>query len=174
MLPNKIQAGVTLDIPITLTEYPAPDWTLTVIMRGPGSIDLAAAQDENQHVLTETAIETQSWQPGDYWYAVRVTDGTDVIQLDEGTVTVSADLAQASEGFDGRSHAERTLEAIEAVIEKRASIDQLRYKINNRELERMQPSDLFRFRDYYKNLVNRERMAKKGQSLLGRKVLVRF
>lgn len=42
-----------------------------------------------------------------------------------------------SENTDLRNYAQKTLTALEAVIEGRASLDQERYCINNRELYRM-------------------------------------
>jgi hypothetical protein len=61
-----------------------------------------------------------------------------------------------------------------AVIEGRATRDQERYRINNRELQRTPISDLIRLRDRYREEARRERAAAKGQSLLGRRVLTRF
>ena len=54
---------------------------------------------------------------------------------------------------------QRTLEAIEAVIEKRASIDQERYKINNRELWRTPIPELLVMRDRYRSELRRLKAA---------------
>jgi hypothetical protein len=68
----------------------------------------------------------------------------------------------ASAGFDGSTHAQRTLAAIEAVLEKRATRDQEKYSINNRELSRTPISDLLLLRDRYKTQVRMELKAKRG------------
>lgn len=174
VIPDQITAGLTLDLRVTLTAYPAPDWELSVILRGPQPIDLAATADGNQHHIEVDAATTASWEAGAYWYSARVTDGTSVYQVDEGTVTVNPDLAAVSGSYDGRGHVERVLSAIEAVIEGRATKDQMRYKINNRELERTPIGDLLQLRSQYQTELRRLRMAEKGQSLLGRQVLARF
>lgn len=173
-LPNEIAAGVTLEIPITLTAYPASGWTLTLALRGPDAIDLTATADGDAHVLEADAATSAAWSPGRYWFSLRVTDGTDVVEIDSGEAEILPDLSAQAAGYDGRSHAQRVLTAIEAVIEGRASKDQERYRINNRELQRTPISDLIRLRDRYREEARRERAAAKGQSLLGRRVLARF
>ncbi|PKG51261.1 hypothetical protein CXF87_10240 [Halomonas sp. MES3-P3E] len=158
---------------LALTAYPAPDWSATLILRGAQSIDLASQPDGKLHTFTTAADVTASWKPGDYWYSLRVTDGTEVYEVETGTLTVDPDLAAVSE-FDGRTHAERTLQAIEAVIEGRASKDQDSYRINNRELRRTSISQLLKLRDVYRQEVRRLRASRRGKDTLGRQVLARF
>lgn len=175
ILPNTFRAGTTFEQTVTTTAYPATEWSMRVSLRGPQAIDIIGGSDENIHTINANASTTANWPAGNYWYSVRVTntDG-DVVELESGQIEILPDLTLVTGEYDGRTHAERVLEAIEAVIEKRATMDQRRYKINNRELERMLPSDLLRLRDYYRDAVRRERMAKKGQSLFGRLIRVRF
>lgn len=174
LLPNSITAGLTLDVPITLTAYPAPIWSLSVILRGPHSIDLIATASDPQHLIQVDATTTAAWLPGGYWFSVRVSDGANVHEVDQGTLTIKPDLAAMPEGYDGRIYAEKVLDAIEAVIQGRATKDQQKYKINNRELERTPIGDLLKLRSTFKEEVRRAKAAAKGQSLLGRNVMVRF
>ena len=55
-----------------------------------------------------------------------------------------------------RSHANVVLDAIEAVIENRATIDQQSMAIAGRSLSRMSIDDLLNFRNQYKNEYLRE------------------
>lgn len=174
ILPEAITAGVTLDHAVTLTAYPAPDWALELILRGPGQIDLIAADDGTQHRFGASAGVTADWVPGVYWYSLRATQGAEVALVDEGQLTVRPDLATITGPHDGRSHAERVLTAIEAVIEGRAAIDQQRYVINNRELWRTPIADLLLLRTKYRDELRQMKAAARGQSLLGRQVKVRF
>lgn len=176
ILPSKFTAGTTFTQTVTTTAYPATDWSMRVLLRGPQPIDIVGGSDQNIHTLDASATETASWPAGVYWYSVRVTNADgDVVELESGKIEILPDIATIGGEYDGRSHAEKTLEAIEAVIEKRATIDQRRYRINNRELERMLPSDLMRFRDYYKDIVRKEQASKKrGQTLFGRLIRARF
>lgn len=174
-IPDTITAGLTLRVCVALTAYPASDgWALTLHMRGSQSIDLTGTADGDAHLIAADAATTGEWVAGTYWATLRGTDGTDVVEIDSGQIRVETDLAQVAGQYDGRGHVEKVLEAIEAVIEGRATKDQERYRINNRELQRTPLSDLMLLRDKYRTEARRARAASKGQSLLGRKVSVRF
>lgn len=73
----------------------------------------------------------------------------------------------------GLDHIHRVLESIEAVIEKRATIDQERYTINNRELWRTPIPQLLELRDRYRAELRRAMAAKSG-GLFNQAVRVRF
>lgn len=167
ILPDKIGAGLTFSTLVTKTAYPAPLWALTIVLRGPSVIDLASTAEGTQHRISANAAVTANWVPGNYSYSVRATDGVDVFEIESGQLKVEADLVNAAAGHDSRTHAERTLEAIEAVIEKRASVDQERYRINNRELYRTPIPDLLKLRDLYRAEVRQQKAASRGQNLFG-------
>lgn len=170
-----LKAGVTLDLYVTDTLHPAPTWTMTASLRGPSAIDLTSVASNNQHRFNESHETTSNWIPGEYWYQVFVTDGTDRFTVDEGQVLIKADLSVIDGAFDGRSHVERVLETIEAVIEGRATKDQERYRIKDRELYRTPMSELLTLRDKYRAELRRQQSAKRrGQSLLGRAIKYQF
>lgn len=174
-LPTTIPAGLTFSRRYTLTAYPADDgWVLSVLMRGPSTINLTGTADGVQHVVSADAVTTEAWAPGVYAYSVRVAKGADKFEVDAGTVQVMADLAGVINGADMRSHAAKVLAAIEAVLEKRATLDQERYTINNRELWRTPIADLLKLRDVYRLEVRREQAAQCGKSLFGATVRVRL
>lgn len=172
-IPQEITAGVTLEFRLTLTAFMPPDHTLTWHLRGPGAHDIEATHDGDQHVFSVPASETAAWDPGRYWYALRAAKGDEVHEVADGQVSVLVDLTQAEAGFDNKTHVEKVLAAIEAVIEGRAAIDQQMYMINNRQLQRTSIDQLLRLRRKYRNELGRIRMAERGQGL-GRLVKVRF
>ena len=171
--PSYIVAGTTFDKIIVLTAYPAPDWELTAILRGSESIDLTAEPDGTNHHFIIAADITKTWSPGEYWYSLRSTDGDVVVEVEAGKTTIKPNLALIADGYDGRSHVERVLVAIEAVLEKRATIDQERYTINNRELWRTPIPDLLVLRDRYRAELRRMNAARVG-GLFDQHVRVRF
>lgn len=173
-IPQTITAGTTLAFTLALTAYPADEWQASLHVRGAVSIDLSGTPDGALHAFSASAGDTSEWPPGHYWFALRMSRGDEVIEIEAGTLRVLPDLAAADADFDGRSHAERTLEAIEAVIEGRASKDQDSYRINNRELRRTSISQLLRLRDVYRAEVAREKAKRRGRDTLGRPVLARF
>lgn len=172
-IPHEITAGVTVEFRLTLPAFMPPDWALTLYLRGPEVHDVEAAHDGDQHLFSVAASETASWEPGAYWYALRASDGAEVHEIDDGRIEVLPDLSQAASGYDGKTHVEKVLAAIEAVIEGRATIDQQMYMINNRQLMRTQISQLLQLRREYKNELVRLKRAERGQGL-GRLIKVRF
>lgn len=142
-------------------------------MRGPGVIDLVATGILETHTFEAAASVTAAWVVGSYWFEVRASDGSDVVRLAFGETKVAQDMASAPAGYDGRSHAQRVLAAIEAVIEGRASVDQESYSINNRSLSRTPIADLLKLRDRYRSEVNAALALKSGGGF-GRIHRVRF
>lgn len=178
ILPPTIAAGVTFERCATLADYPAPTWVLTAHLRGPAVIDLTATADGLAHEFTVLASATSAWVAGVYQYVLRATNGADVRQVEAGQLEITADLVAAANPSDLRTHARRVLDAIEAVLEKRATLDQERYVIEGangrRELWRTPMGDLLKLRDTYRAEVRREDAAARGKSLWGPAVRVRF
>lgn len=173
-LPNQITAGLSWQAVVGLDAYPADTWQLTLLLRGPQAIDIAATAKQSQHQFNLTATTTKDWAAGQYWYVLRVNNDTETIEIERGEVEILADFATLPAGFDGRSPNEMALSAIEAVIAKRATLDQERYRINNRELYRTSIADLLKLKAHYRHLVKQERAKKSGKSSFGRQVIVRF
>ena len=175
-LPTAITAGLSFETTIALSDYPAPTWDLSLYLRGPVNADIAATDDSTSHKLTIPAATSEDFTAGQYWYSLRVTDGTDTFEIEKGTINVLPDLLSKEAGYDGRSQAEIALAAIDAVLANRATMDQERYRINNRELYRTNIGDLLKLRSYYAAIVSRERQAgaSGGVRTFGRALPVRF
>lgn len=175
MIPDTFAAGTTFTALVTALAYPADEWSATLILRGPAQIDLIGTAEGVQHRFTASAAVTAEWVPGRYTWAIRATREGETVQIDSAQIVVGVDLAALEAPQDMRTHARRVLDAIEAVIENRATTDQQRYTINNRELWRTPISELLMLRSRYRDEVRREEQAKRGgQSLLGRNIKVRF
>ena len=175
IFPDSFAAGLTFNVLAASLAYPAgAGWTLTAMLRGPSSIDITSTQDANQHRFNATAAVTAAWTPGLYSYAIRATLGGDVEQIESGHITIEADMATVTPGTEIRTHAAIVLANIEAVLEKRATQDQQRYSINNRELWRTPIADLLLLRNTYRAIVRQETNSERGRSIFGRSVRVRF
>lgn len=170
ILPDSIPAGLTFQARAILAAYPVGDWVLTLALRGASKIDLTATVDGTAHVFDASAATTAGWLPGTYWYTVRATGEDGVFEVERGSLSITPDIAAAGDQFDGRTHARKVLDAIDAVIEKRATQDQLRYVINNRELWRTPLPELMKFRALYAGMVKREEARAKGKSIFGQQV----
>ncbi len=110
-----------------------------------------------------------------YWsaYLIRVSDSQRV-QIDDGETTVEAN--RALDPSDTRSHAQRTLDAIQAVIEGRATEDVQSYTIGGRQINKMGPDDLIRWKNHYRQEVEAEQNAARRRNGLPSKntINVRF
>ncbi|WP_314190424.1 hypothetical protein [Paracoccus yeei] len=175
VIPDKIVAGTTFDRLVTATAYPSSEWSARLLLRGPMAIDLVAVADGAAHRFAASAGMTADWPPGRYRWAIRVSRDDDLVEVDSGEVVIGADIDALPAGHDPRGHARKVLDAIEAVIEGRATIDQQKYTINNRELWRTPIADLLLLRSRYREEVRREaQVGRAGQSLLGRQIKVRI
>lgn len=174
IIPAKISAGLTFSAVAALSAYPAPAWSMTLALRGPASIDLEATADGTSHALAATAEETGAYPPGLYRYSLRALYNGVVREIEHGTINVLADLVQLQPGTETRSHARIVLDNIQAVIEKRATQDQQKYTINNRELWRTPIADLLKLKNLYLALVRQEEKAASGKNTFGLNVRMRL
>lgn len=178
-------AGDTLDFLTTVADYPATDgWTLKfrLVPRdaagAPIVITAGAAGDDYR---TQIGPEvTATYAAADYSWTSWVEKSGARYGVDQGIVTVLPDPATVAPGYDNRSHARKVLEAIEAVIEKRATHGQAETEVHtsagSRRLRHMTVEELFVLRDRYAAMVRAEDQAE--QARLGyrvpTKLMVRF
>lgn len=159
-----------------LTDYPAGTWSLRYrFANAASSFEVTATADGGAFAVAVAPETTATTEPGRYAWRAYVSDGTDRYTVGEGETVVLPDLeaVPAGVGVDTRSHAVRVLEAIEAVLERRATKDQMSMAIQGRQLSRTPIADLLLLRDTYRAEVSRERMA--AQSGAGRaRYFVRF
>lgn len=174
--PIQARAGDTWEWTKDYPDYPASTWTLSyVFYNSSGVIQIAASADGDTHTIDVAPATTTAYTAGRYDWTASVTDGTDVYQVGSGVTQVLPDLSSAT-SYDGRSHARVMLDAIDAILESRASagdLDLIKSARGGRSLER---GDLIKLRNHYAAIVRQEEDAQKiasGQSP-SRLVQVRF
>jgi hypothetical protein len=141
-------------------------------MRGLSSISLAATADVDRFVFSADADTTSTWAAGEYVYTIRMVElaGTRRLEAETGRVTILADVAAIVPGKSITTHAERMVAILEAVLEKRATTGELRYKINDREIQKTPIEELKRLLDKYRSEVVRARRAAAGRLFAGKVV----
>lgn len=176
--PQEITAGDTVQwVKQDLSDYlPADGWTLSyVLINASGKIEIEATTSGTGYAITVPAADSSVWASGIYSYQAYATNGGARVTVGSGTIEILPNFS-ASATYESRSHAKRTLDAIEATIEGRASVDQESYSIMGRQLKRTPMADLLKLRDRYKALylaeVNAEN-AKNGKNTKN-KIKVRF
>ncbi|RZG78358.1 hypothetical protein EXE10_18230 [Acinetobacter sp. WCHAc060033] len=174
--PNQIKAGTTFKFDLNLTAYPATNWSICAYLRGVHAIDMQSVPSGNMHIFNISALVTKEYKAGHYGYSLRAVhmESGEVDELEAGAVEITADLSALPSGCDFRSHARKTLDALEAVIEGRASLDQERYRLNNRELYRTPMETLIKLRNQYRAEVAREQAQATGRNLFGRVLRVKL
>lgn len=176
--PAEITAGDTVTWRRTLADYPASaSWVLSYALRSAaGSYDFDASASGDDHLVSVAPTTTKGWVPGTYSWAAFVTKAPDRFEVARGTIVVRRNLA-APGPLDDRSHARKVLDAIEAVIERRATKDQEEYTIGDRSLKRTPIAELIKLRGIYRGEVRREQQAADlaaGRPSSGTRLYVRF
>lgn len=162
--PREIVIGSTLKWRRDFPAYPASEYALTYHFRGAGKgFDAEASADGDAHAVTVTAATTAEMTAGAYyWQAVAEKDGETFVAA-KGEAKAVAGLASVdvAEVVDGRSEAKKTLDAIDALLAGRATLDQQQYSIagggSYRMLSRIPIPDLLKLRDEYARRVAREK-----------------
>lgn len=114
-----------------------------------------------------------TFTPGIYQWNLYVTkSATDErIRIDSGVLEVVPNIS-TNTSVDVQSHARKVLTAIEAVIEGRASQDQMSYSIAGRSLSRMSIDDLLTFRNRYKAEWNKEKRIQRSRAGKGNESII--
>lgn len=145
------------------SDYDPDDYSLkyTAQLEASGSteFDITAGESGNEYVVEVSQSTTAGYTAGIYHWQAYITRTSDSerITVDSGTFELIADWDTAT--TDPRSHVKITLDAIEAVIEGRASKDQEAYTINGRSLRRTPLADLIAFHEKYAALYAKEQRA---------------
>ena len=161
-------------------DYPPASYALSYSARlegaGTTEISISASESGTEYIVEVASATTAAYTAGTYHWQAYITRSSDSerITVDGGTFEVNANRDEATS--DPRSHVKKTLDALEAVIESRATKDQEAYVINGRSLTRTRLPDLMMFRDKYAALYANEQKQERIDNGLasGGRVLVRF
>jgi hypothetical protein len=156
--PARINAGDTARWLKALPDYPASaDWVLGYeLVSAANRYTFSAAPDGDNHLVNVAAATTAAWVPGSYAWRARVSLSGEVFTVGQGHITVDPSFGSI---VDARGHARKTLDAIEAVLENRASSATAEYQIAGRSLKYIPIPELLALRDRYRQEVAREEAA---------------
>lgn len=171
---QRLIVGDSYEFTTVVPDYPASDgWTLAHVLRARSgsndAITMTAVASGDDYLTTVLAATSGGWDAGDYTVTAQVSNvglerhTLDAVALSDGRLrsNLITLLANPSEGeaFDDRTHARIVLDAIEAVIEGRATKDQEEYTIKDRSLKRTPLADLVEFERIYRARVLAEEAA---------------
>lgn len=146
--------------------YPASDgWQVSLALSplagGVPVVVNATGGSGSPWLVTLTSTASAALNPGQFGWAIRaIKDGIRDTPL-LGKIVVLADPAATN--ADQRSQAQRVLDAIDAVIENRASATDLKVTFaDGRSIERLSHSELLAMRKDYAARVARENASSRG------------
>ena len=187
-IPSEIRAGDT----VRWRDQPALDylgneitsatWTLTYFLRfnaaSEGSTVVGTAYETGWE-FTISAATSAGFDAGRWFWQAVATSGSDKLTLGAGQLNVLPSLSYTgtAAAYDGRSQAQKDLEAVQAAIRAYVSGNAVsEYTIGNRRLKKMELTDLLTLESKLKADVVREQRAEKIANGLGdpRKLYVRF
>lgn len=158
--PTRAVAGDTWTWLWSSADYPASAaWVLAWRVVGAGiALDITTVASGDAHLATASAAATAALAVGVagvpctlVGWASKAGERFEVYRAGclvlPNPATITGDL---------RGHAARTLAAIDALLEGRATKDQQSYKIGERELSRIPIPELLSLRDYYRAEAKRE------------------
>jgi hypothetical protein len=158
--PSVVVAGDNVQWLRALDDYSAADYTLKyALMPTTGAvINITASTytDGTSFWVNESSTTTEKWAPGEYLWQASVTDtNSNRTTLFPGRIVIKPDFATAPVA-NYQSVVKQTLDALYALIQGKATSDQMNYTIRGRSLSRMQPKELLDWLDFYEELYDRE------------------
>ncbi len=136
------------------SDYPPASYALSYSLRlqgtGATEIEIAASESGSDYLVEVAAATTAAYTAGDYQWQAYITRTSDSERATIGTGYVEAVANRDAATTDPRSHSKIVLDAVEAVLENRATKDQESYSIAGRSLARTSLSELLNLRDRYR------------------------
>lgn len=121
-------------------------------LRGVTAETVTSSAADNKHKISIPPLKK-----GRYYWQLFAERGITRIILDSGHVDVAPNLLSEEAGFDGRTDAEKGLDAVNACLGNKATKDQLNYTIKGRSLTRYSVDELRKLRGHFVMQVRRER-----------------
>lgn len=160
-LPEQIVSGTAYDFTLTYAEFPANEWTLKLLIAGPGFLSIDADVDGLSFAVALTNANTAGIPPGNYVWEYRVTKGGKSYVADSGVLEVLPNLAVATPG-SLQSFNSKALAAVEAAISIRlgiggTAVDVIEsYSVGSRNIMKMSLRDLYDLRASLRMAVRNE------------------
>ena len=130
------------------------------------TVKLAGASESVRQIETvesgDFVFRTDEWAPGFYVYQLKTAGAV----TGTGRFRLLQDLEHAPDGFDPRSTAEITLDAIDAMLAGRATAQQRRVQVGDKSVEYSTISELKQWREYFLEQLAAEQGKGKPKRLL--------
>lgn len=155
--PTTITAGDTVSWSRSVAEYPAADgWALSYGVAGPTSATVGTtASGGANYTAVVSSTTTAGWLPGSYTWTAFVRRSGERHTIARGAWQVLPNPAGEAEP----SHAQKTLDLIQAALENRIPRGLEETTIAGQQISRIPIADLFNLRQKYRAEVFNEQRA---------------
>jgi hypothetical protein len=157
-MPAFIIAGNTTKWEVSIPDFPPSDgWSLSYALVKAGTIitiDATTNPDADDYLVSIAATTSAGYEAGKYSTQETVTDGTDVITVSSGKIEIVPMFSAQTSGYDSRSFAKQTVDAIEALIPVMVAKREASYTIGGKtvvfkSMAELQDSLMFWRRQYF-------------------------
>lgn len=158
--PKTLHIGDSISVTAILSSYPASSgWSVKLVVTdGTNRYQINSVADGDNHTLAANSATTGAWVAGSYKWVALAIDPDERFKVSSGDIEVKPDILTTA--IDYRTHAEKVLTALEAVIEGKATSDDYATSIRGKSLTRYSPEELTRWRNIYRSEVREERIAR--------------
>lgn len=161
--PTSIRAGDTWAWTRSLSDYPAPTWTLKYRFRHPSNagFEIVASASGTDHAVSVAAATTTGYTAGTYAWLAWVENGATKTSVDEGRLEVKPDYRSglAAATYDARSDARIVYEALIAEYKARAAAGRGfvgEYEIAGRRMRFANAADMIKAINFWAGQVRAE------------------
>ncbi len=173
--PPQIYAGDTARWLKSLPDYPASEgWVLSyLLVSAANQYTITGSAQGDDHLINVSAATTAAYVANDYDWRSRVSFSGEVFTISTGRIKILPTMTAA---VDLRSSARTALEAVNAVLENRATSAVAEYQIAGRQLKYIPIPELLALRSRLQQDVRAEEDAQRAAAGLGNRnrIHVRF
>lgn len=163
-IPEEMTLGDTIKFKKSLGDFPFSDgWTLTYyFVKEDGStaelfnVEATQFESSEDYLITIATDDTSGRAAGDYSWRAKVTKSGETSTIEMGSITLNPSYTSV---VDTRSDACKIVAAIDASMANKATPEQKKLKIKDREVEKYDTGQLMQMRTYYSTICQREKTA---------------
>lgn len=173
-VPASFIVGDTVKWTRTIADYLASDgWVLSYAFVNTGATfsESTSTADGDDHAIVISAADSANLTAGTYQWQEYATLDSERFITGYGTIVVQPNYASGA--VDNRSHVKKVLDAIESVIEGRASEDASSLSVAGRSITKMTLDELVAARSHYRVEYQSELKAERIAAGLGHAGAVR-
>ena len=178
MIPISLVQGTSASWTVGNSEYkPEDGWTAQYVFASPADTQTLDGTDngDSSFLFELTSAASAEFEATQYNWQLFMEKGTERFLINNSIIEIRQDFGTSLHGADSRSHVKKTLDALEAMLEKKATRDQASFSIKNRSLSRMDSAELLdwyrQYRLWYKQELKAEKLKQGGRQAL---IRVRF